>query len=217
MSPELESLLAQSRQVRNRSAIYQAGYRDTQTAIQQGQGELESLSRLDGDLTEALSVLSGLVDSEVKAGFVLIETLLQESMKNVFPDLGIQVGVEVGQERGRVSADIITSAPCQGGRVEGLASDLFGGSISTVQSIFLRMACILRRGLRRFLILDETLAPLDEGYAKAFVEVFSNLCRELQFDVLCITHSVSIWENSPKRYKVQRGPHGSKLLLDKNP
>ena len=200
-------------QIRNRHLIYQTAIRDLRRGIESAETLRSELEQNDQDLTEALSALSGLIDREVKAGFVLIETLLQESLHSIFHDLDLRVEVEVGQERGRIAIDLITSVPHQGGRIAGSAIEMFGGSIATVQSIFLRVACILRRGLRRFLILDETLAPLDDEYARSFVNVFSELCRKLQFDVLCITHSSTVWENSPKRYRVVRSPQGSKLLL----
>lgn len=212
--PTPEQIRSQINQVRNRHQIYQMAVRDLRKGIEAAETFRSELERDDQDLTEALSVLSGLIDREVKAGFVLIETLLQESLHAIFPDLDLQVEVEVGQERGRIAIDLITSVPHQGGRISGSAIEMFGGSIATVQSIFLRIACILRRGLRRFLILDETLAPLDDGYARSFVYVFSELCRKLQFDVLCITHSSTVWDSSPKRYRVSKTPQGSKLMLD---
>lgn len=173
------------------------------------------LSREDGVLLEAISVLAGIEDAEVRSGFALVENLLRETMRVVFHDQDVGVEARVGQERGRIAVDLVTSIPCEDGRVEGNASDLFGGSISTVQAVFLRIACILRRGLRRFMILDETLAPLDESYARAFAQVFADLCQRLGMDVLVITHSRALWEASPRRYKVVRGGRrSSKIVLD---
>lgn len=212
---EVAGLRARAEQVRDRALRLQAACDQARATVASSTIEEQDLSLEDEILTEALSVVAGLTDAEVRSGFSLVENLLREAMRVVFADQQIGVEARVGQERGRIAVDVVTSVPCEGGRVEGQASDLFGGSITTIQAVFLRVACILRRGLRRFMVLDETLAPLDEAYARAFAGVFADLCRRLHFDVLVITHSHALWEASPRRYRVVRGARSSRLVLDR--
>ena len=99
-----------------------------------------------------------LIDAEVGEGVKAVESLLTEGLSAVFNDQEISVRSEISVKSGKVNVDLITQQVQDDGTItEGATNDAFGGAVTTVQSILLRLTVVLRRGLRPLLLLDETL------------------------------------------------------------
>jgi len=170
---------------------------------------------LEADLDvrqQANAVLDLLAEKEVEEGVKTYVHLLDEGLKAIFPEQEIKQEAEVSKIRGKVSVSLKTLVRGKDGiLVEGEGLDTFGGAVSTIQSLLLRVSLILKRGLRPVLILDETFPAVDEGRIELLVEFLKALCQRLNMDVLCITHQASLAENADVAYRVTSTKQGAKF------
>ena len=183
-----------------------------------------SIGRLreEADLLDRVSELFRLlIDTEVTIGIQAVEKLQTEGLRSVFDDQDLSVRSVVDIQRGKVSVDLITvqrqgSGPVPSdpdGDIEGASNDAFGGAVSTVESVLLRVAIILRRGLRMFMWLDETLPAFDSQYVVNMGRFLSVLCKRLHMDILCVTHNHLLADAADKRYHVA-GSNGVVRFLE---
>lgn len=150
------------------------------------------------------SLLRSLIDSEITEGVKAIETLQTEGVRAVFDDQDISVRAEVEVLRGKVNVSLITSQRKNGETIEGVSLDGFGGAVSTVQSVLLRLALIFRRGLRPVLFLDESLPAFDEKYVLNMATFLKTLCARTGVDILLVTHNPLLVEAADRAYRIRR-------------
>ena len=88
--------------------------------------------------------------------------------------------------------------------VEGASEGVFGGAVTTIESILLRVMVILRRGLRPLLILDESLPALREPYLSNTGKFLSLLCARVGLDILLVLsdQTGSLVGTADKAYKL---------------
>jgi ABC-type thiamine transport system ATPase subunit len=115
----------------------------------------------------------------------------------------------VEEKRGKINVSFITVQDS----VEGKALDSFGGAVSTVQSILLRLSIILRRGLKPILLLDESLPAFDPGYIHLMAEFLSTLCKNMGVNILLVTHNPNLVDAAHQSYRISK--RGDKAQLDK--
>lgn len=170
---------------------------------------------LEADLDlkqQASGVLDTLAEKEVEEGVKTYVALLEEGLRAIFPEQTISQQAEVVKVRNKISVRLKTLVKgADGIEVEGEGLDTFGGAVSTIQSLLLRVSLILKRGLRPLLILDETFPAVDEGRSDLLVEFLKALCKRLDMDILCISHKASIAENADLAYKISSTKEGAKF------
>jgi hypothetical protein len=194
-------------------------YDDLRARLERVKGLRESVSsRFEGaqaevrsleDEEELLGLVAGLfrtlIDSEVTENVRAVERLLTEGLQAIFEDIDLQVRAEVDVQRGKVSVDLLTVQKQAGGVItEGSPMDAYGGSVSTVESILLRLIVILRRGFRPLMILDESLGAVAEHYVPAVGRFLSLLCERMQVDILAVTHNPTLVEAADRAYRIQK-------------
>lgn len=161
-------------------------------------GETELLERV-ADLFRIL------IDREVIDNAKTAQNLLTEGLQAVFDDLDISVRSEVDIQRGKVSVDLITVEKHGDGTVtEGLSTEASGGSVSTVESILLRIVVLTRRGLRPILLLDESLAAVAERYVPRVGQFLSLVANRLGLDILAVSHNPVIVEAADQAYRISK-------------
>ncbi len=180
---------------------------ETSKAISKLENE-EQLCQLVAELFRQM------IDAEVNAGVQAVETLLTEGLSAVFSDQQISVRSEVGVNRGKVSVELVTTQKQADGTVsEGSTIDAFGGAVTTVQSVLLRLIVVMRRGLRPVLLLDEALPAFDANYVDAMGKFLRLLCERMGVDILLVTHNPALVEASHRAYRIKRTPKGAKFDL----
>jgi len=171
-------------------------------------GVRKDITRLEGEgiLLDAVETfLRQLIDQEVTVGVQAVEQLQTEGLQAVFDDQDIRVKAQVEVQRGKVSVDLITMQTHPGGaEVEGLSNDAFGGAVSTVQSVLLRLIIVMRRGLRPLLLLDESLPAFDNNYVTNMGNFLSTLCKRLDMDILLVSHNSSMVDAADKAYRITK-------------
>jgi DNA repair ATPase RecN len=159
----------------------------------------EELLRLVGDLFRTL------IDAEVTENVRAVERLLTEALQTVFTDMDVRVRADVETQRGKVSVDLVTvEVHPDGTETEGSSTEGYGGSISTVQSVLLRIIVVLRREMRPLLLLDESLGAVAEEYVPKLGRFLSLLSQRLGIDVLAVTHNPTLVEAAHKGYRINK-------------
>lgn len=171
---------------------------ETQTTIFDLEAESEVLERV-GDLFRVL------IDKEVIDNARNAQDLLTEGLRAIFDDLDLSVRSEVEVKRGRVSVDLLTvQKEPDGTFTEGSSIDAYGGSVSTVESVLLRIVVLFRRGLRPLLLLDESLGAVAEHYVPRVGRFLSLLADRMDLDILAVTHSPVLVEAANKAYRINK-------------
>lgn len=146
-----------------------------------------------------------LIDREVIDNAKTAQDLLTEGLQTVFDDLDLSVRADVDIKHGKVSVSLITVQKEANGTVtEGAAMDAYGGSVATVQSVFLRIVVLTRRGLRPLLLLDESLGAVAEHYVPRVGLFLSLLCERLNLDILAVSHNPAMIEAANRAYRIQK-------------
>lgn len=162
--------------------------------------------------TEAGVILDTLAQDEVERGVSTYISLLEEGLKAIFPEQEVGLTAEISKVRGKVAVNLKTTFKGQDGlEIVGAGLDAFGGAVTTIQSLLLRISLILKRNLRPILILDETFPAVDENRVEILVEFLKILCQRLDMDILCITHDATIADNCDIGYKISPSKNGATL------
>jgi len=176
-----------------------------ETDLKDTKARVKLLEREETLLDLTAAYVRKLIDEEVTVGVKAVERLLTEGLQAVFTDQDLRVKAEVAVERGKVAVNLVT---CQknpdGSEVEGLGNDAFGGAVTTVQSILLRIIIVLRRGLRPALLLDEALPAFDGNYVANMGNFLRTLCARLGMDILLVTHNPALVEAADKAYRIKK-------------
>lgn len=175
----------------------------------------KEVALLDAELdvkNQATGILDALAEEEINLGVQTYVHLLEEGLKAIFPEQEIGQSAEVLKLRGKVSVKLKTLVKGQDGiDVEGDGLETFGGAVATIQSLLLRVALILKRGLRPLLILDETFPAVDDSRLDLLVTFLKVLCSRLNMDILCITHQAALAEHADISYKIRSTKDGAKF------
>jgi len=174
------------------------------------------IALLESDLDvkqQAQAVLDLLAEKEVEEGVKTYISLLDQGLKAIFPELDISQVAEITKVRGKVSVRLKTIIKgADGIEVEGEGLDTFGGAVSTVQSLLLRVSLLLKRGLRPVLVLDETFPAIDENRIELLVDFLKALCKRLDMDILCVSHDSALTESADLAYKVKATKNGATFV-----
>lgn len=201
----LKSLVEETSRILGRRDAAREALKASQAAVRSLGERVELL-----DLVSAL--IRSLIDSEITEGVKAIETLQSEGVRTVFDDLDLKVRAEVEFLRGKVNVSLLTSQIKNGASIEGDSLEGFGGAVSTVQSVLLRLALIFRRGLRPVLFLDESLPTFDEKYVLNMANFLKTLCARTGVDILLVTHNPLLVEAADSAYRIRREKDGASFV-----
>jgi DNA repair exonuclease SbcCD ATPase subunit len=194
----LRDLTTQLRVAQGRRDEVRAAVHATRTSITRIEDEIQLLDHVS-------VLLHAMIDGELTDGVKAIETLQSEGVKAVFNDQDLRVRAEVEVSRGKVNVTLVTTQVTETGEtVEGMAMDGFGGAVSTVQSILLRLAIMFRRGLRPVLFLDETLPAFDDKYIHNMATFLKTLCKRMGVDILLVTHNPTLVDAGDRAYRIKQ-------------
>lgn len=173
--------------------------------------EIKRLENQEGLLDLVSELFRRMIDREVETGVKAVEKLQSEGLQSVFPDQDLTVEANVEVVRGKVSVDLTTVHKRGDGTIiKGQSIDGFGGSVTTVQSVLLRIIVLFRRGLRPFLLLDEALPAFDNDYIVNVGQFLKVLCGRLGIDILMVTHNQALVSSVDNAYRIVRRPFGAK-------
>ena len=79
-----------------------------------------------------------------------------------------------------------------------------GGGVADVCSMCLQMAFIMMSQVKRVLVIDEPARHMDVVAQERFIAVLKQLCQELKFTIIMVTHSQSFSDNADKVFTVTK-------------
>lgn len=181
-------------------------YRDAlDQQIVENKTRVKDLENEEELLNLVSSLIRQLIDSEVTDSVKAVEKLQSEGLQEIFHDQNLSVRAEVEESRGKVAVSFFTTeARADGTIVEGQSEESFGGSVTTMQSILMRITVIFRRDMRPLLLLDETLVAVADKYVDRAARFLSTLSRRLGLDVLLISHDDALVGAAHRAYHVDK-------------
>jgi hypothetical protein len=138
-----------------------------------------------------------LLDKYVNQYAESFSSIVTEGLENIFFDQDISFNVVVGQKGGKVWLDFETH---QNG-VKGPALEAFGGGVACVESFLLRLLVLLKTGLAKYLILDESFAALSVEYVEDAGRFIRKMCEDLDVHILLVTHNPEFLNHAHRAYK----------------
>lgn len=158
------------------------------------------------------SILQNLVDDE-KDG---IRDIITEGLKAIYEDQDLSMRINTSVKRGKVNIDFNVYDGLK--NVEGNILDSFGGGVANIVSLLFRFITIMRLGLRKFIVLDESLLNIsssgaDDYYVDNTGKFLKSLCAKTGFDVLLVTHQPKFLDYADTAY--MGGLNGSEMALTK--
>lgn len=170
--------------------------------------EIDDLAAQGVLLTKTVELFHHLLDRLIYSGVESISEIVSEGLRAIFHDQEISFKGEISTKRNLTHVDFKT---VQGG-VEGPALEAFGGGVSSVESLILRLLVILKTGLARFVMLDESLAALSEQYDEAAATFIKQMCEQLDMDLLLITHKPQYLHYADTAYQAEAQADGTLKL-----
>lgn len=183
-----------------------SGLRDGLRArLARTEAEVQRLAAEEEVADLSATLLRTLIDAEVSSSVRAVEELLTEGLQAVFDDQDLSVRADVDVQRGKVSVEFMTVQRHPDGTVtEGLSQQAFGGAVTTVQSVLLRLIVTVGRGLRPVVFLDETLPAFDSNYVHNMGTFLRVLCDKFGMDLLLVSHNPAMVEAADHAYRVHK-------------
>ena len=91
-----------------------------------------------------------------------------------------------------------------------------GGGVLSVVAFILRVVITLLTDKRKFLVFDESLSMVSLGYQDKLSHFIRQLCDDLGFTVLLISHQPALSEYATLKYEVRKSGSHTKLKLIEN-
>lgn len=196
--PDTQSLYQRFDRLKGKAEAIQDQYERTEAEVNRLEAEAQTL-----DLVIAL--FRQLMDSEISESIRTLDQLQTEGLRAVFHDQNNSVRSELEIKRGKVGIQMLTQRSySDGSMVEGESDKAFGGAVSTVQSVLLRIFVMLRRGLRPVLLMDETLAAIEGDYILHMAQFLSLLAKRFSFDILLVTHDPKLVDSADHAYRIHQ-------------
>jgi DNA repair exonuclease SbcCD ATPase subunit len=171
------------------------------------QKEIEKLSMRLNTIVKVNELLRMLLDKMVFDQVGSIEKVVTEGLTTIFHDQCLALEAEVSTKYNKVSIDFVLA---QIGKdiVKGEPLDSFGGGVSSVVSLLLRLLTMMKMKKYPILLLDETLAALSDEYIDAAGKLLRSLSEKTGLDILLITHKQAFLDHAHNSY------HGQEEILE---
>ena len=183
-------------------------YRALKTQESSLQQQVTSLKEEVDILTKTGLVLKQLLDTLVKDEINKMSGLVTYGLKTIFDDQNLSFHPVISKKNDKVNIELKTA----NNGVEGEYGS-FGGSVAVIESFLLRLICMLKLNLARFILLDETFASVGATYIPNTSKLISELSKKLGLDVLLVTHQPEFQYYANRVYKVKESPTG--LLIER--
>lgn len=183
------------------------------TKLRMAEGVLRDRERALSDLNHKVSAMTADLEVVTKAELALseiasrvlststtsVDDLVTLGLRSVFTDCNLAFRSEVGKFKGKTS---LKFALIEDGE-EAPLMDSYGGGVIAVVGVLLRVMLITMLGLRRVLVLDETLANVSEQYIPEVSRLLKKLSTDLGFEILLVTHQPEFASHADAHYVIQ--------------
>lgn len=164
--------------------------------------EITALSRQELNLRQASALCDVIIEKMNQSSVEEIESLISEGLQFIFrKDYRFKMNPTI--KRGAITYRFSLEVD---GKEEENLMDAQGGGIISVISVLLRIVTILiSKGMRRFLVLDESLGMLSEEYIGNASKFIKQLGHQLGFTIVLVTHQQLFKQHADVVYNVENG------------
>jgi DNA repair exonuclease SbcCD ATPase subunit len=149
---------------------------------------MELLEQEKADIVKAVGLIDRAIQTISANGIGRIEGIVTWGLRMVFQN--DTYGLRIVKKEGQRGNTYELEPYC--GEVHGKASDTFGGGLSDVISLLLRVMMIERFGLARYLFVDEAFKQLSAEYLPNLSELLQALCTKRGYTIFAITHQKAL-------------------------
>ena len=157
-------------------------------------GQTEALIKENLEQREIARKAAGLVQDNLAAK---LSGIVTKAISTVFEE-PIEFVVQFVERRGVSECDLSLK----------IGEDYYdilneqGGGVADVCSMCLQMAFIMMSQVNRVLVIDEPARHMDVVAQERFIAVLKQLCQELKFTIIMVTHSQAFSDNADKVFTV---------------
>ena len=193
-------------ETKDRFAYHQSEWRLLNERLDELKVRLENLSGERKLLSKADIAFEELVKRLNNNSISMVEKLVSKGLTVIFQH-PFEFKVKMTTKRGNLNYDLYLLD-------DGKETDImnsYGGGIVCIISILMRIVTIMVLGLKRILILDESLAQLSKDYTSNAAQLLRNLGRDFGFTILMVTHDQGFVEHADKVFIVSKDGKYSKF------
>ena len=165
----------------------------------QNQKSLEStvqaLEKKEMLLIKTEKALKYLIDKLVKEDLSKLDTLITYGLNVVFPDKNLSFKSGIVERGSKIRIDLQTIF---NGEVVDPDSK---SSVSVIESLLLRIICIIKMKRARLLLMDETFDAVDSEYIENVSKLMDHLSKKLKLDALLVTHNVGFLDRTENAFR----------------
>lgn len=176
-----------------------AVYLDRKASLETVKTDIGDLSSTIDVLTQVEGCLQHINSTILSQSVELIEKLVTSGLTIVFPDQSLDFKARVTRERGRTAIRFDLYQNGEAVKVQNAC----GGGVLCVIGILLRVVTILMLGMKRLLLLDESLSHLSIQYVPNAALLMQKICRELGFKILMVTHQPEFTAFADRHYEAK--------------
>lgn len=126
-----------------------------------------------------------------------IDSLVTGGLRAVFKDQNLEFRTQTDRYRGKTALKFKLFQDGQ----ESPILDSYGGGVIVVVGVLLRVVTIMTLGMRKVLLLDESLSHVSDQYIPNVSQLLQKLCTDLGFTILMVTHQEAFAENASTHYQ----------------
>jgi len=177
-----------------------SGLKTTYAAKQEDYEKLLEEVEVHGESIETMKKLIGVLSEE---GIQKLKGLLTYGLKTIFRDHSYAIDIEIDERGNKKTAVFYLIDEEKELRV--VLKDSVGGGIMSVVSLIIRVYFMVQLGMRRFLVLDESLSQVSQTYVEGLFQFLHHLVDDLEYEILFISHDPRFTEHATKTYEVSGG------------
>jgi hypothetical protein len=164
---------------------------------------------------KAIEITKVLIGELSEKSIRKLQELLSYGMKTIFDDKDYSIEIEISDRGDLKTAEFYLVEKVGSDVHKCKLRDSVGGGIQTVVSFILRIYFMMVLGLRRFIILDESLSQLSDVYVEGLFKFIRQCTMDLGFNVLWITHDSRFTAYADSIYRMVNGSLTSDKLKGK--
>jgi hypothetical protein len=156
---------------------------------------LKKLEKRELLLVKTEKALKFLIDKLVKEDLNKMDMLVTYGLNTVFPDKNLVFKSSIEERGSKIKINLQT---IYNGEVVDPSST---SSVTVIESLLLRMICIIKMKKARLLLMDETFDAVDSEYIENVGKLMDHLSKKLKLDALLVTHSLGFSDRQANAFR----------------
>jgi ABC-type uncharacterized transport system ATPase subunit len=156
---------------------------------------VQDLEKKDILLIKTEKALKYLIDKLVKEDLNKLDSLVTYGLNVVFPDKNLSFKSSIVERGSKIRIDLQTIYNAE------VVSPDSTSSVSVIESLLVRIICIIKMKRAKLLLLDETFDAVDFEYIENVGKLMDHLAKKLKLDVLLVTHNFGLFDKTENYFR----------------